>query len=306
MAGIHGERFTRHQIAAGNQAEDHIRHILRTTRSLQGRLGFLRGHEGIVVLAHSATEPVSLDKPWRHRIDAHPLWTQDASQGLGHGDQGPLGSAIGNTAAPPGECSHAGNRNDFRTPRRFEVRPRGPHTLEGRLHIDIHQARPYLVIHRLEIIGRDERGRASIIDEDIQSPKFLHGSLHHAPANRVIGDITLEEGCLHATCLSLRTHPGSRLTGLRVIDQHRTPLPGQRERSGGPYPTTCPGHNRRFPLDQHGVYNSGPCPRINPSPERKRRREEHSDALPHGETGAEPGFTRERRKQGSASGDPMM
>jgi len=306
MASIHGERFTRHQIAAGNQAEDHIRHILRTTRSLKGRLGLLRGHEGIVVLTHSATEPVALDKPWRHRIDAHPFWPQDASQGLGHGDQSPLGSAIGNTAAPPGERGNAGDRNDFRTPRRFEVRPRGPHTLEGRLHIDIHQARPYLVIHRLEIIGRDERGRASIIDEDIQSPKFFHGSLHHAPANRVIGDIALEEGRLHATCLSLRTHPGSLLTGLRVIDQHRTPLPGQRERSGGPYSTTRPGHNRRFPLDQHGVNDSGPHPRINPSPERKRQREEHYDELPYEETGTEPGFTREGPKQGSASGGPMM
>ena|GEM_PF-5805926 len=306
MAGIHGERFTRHQVAAGDQAKDHIRHILRTTRGLQGRLSFLLRHEGIIILAHSATEPVPLDEPWSHRVDTHPLWPQDAGQGLGHGDQGPLGSAIGNTAAPPGERGHAGNRNNFRTSCRFEVRPRSPHALEGRLHINVHQARPYLVVHRLEIISRDELGRTRIVDEDVQSPEFLHRSLHHAPANRVIGDITLKEGRLPNASLNLLANRSSRLTGLRVINQDRTPLPGQREGSGSPYPTTRPGHNRRFPLDQHGLDHSGPRPRINPSPERKRRRAEHSDALPHGKTGADPGFTREEPKQGSASAGPMM
>jgi len=80
MARIHRQSLPGYEVTSSDQADDRICYILGTASGLQGSLGFLRSHEGILVLAHSTAQPVALDEAGSHPVDTHSPGAQHTGQ----------------------------------------------------------------------------------------------------------------------------------------------------------------------------------------------------------------------------------
>ncbi len=67
-----------------------------------------------------------------------------------------------------------------------------PGAIKRPLEVHAEDAIPSFVVGAVQIAVRDETGRSSVIDEDIQPAKGVDGSIHHRAAAGIVVHVALK------------------------------------------------------------------------------------------------------------------